>query len=390
MTRIAQGFAESAMRDDGHVYMSVVPYSQNVNVYDAKRPNRPRNWARADALKPEELEDWNFFDETGIKDLASPDTPDALGKRFCPLRGLNLGENYFWDHAPAGHFYISYWVWEKSAVPPGYDFPWKDWFSKPRPTNDDFGCDEKTRQEAINLGQEDCKRSDEELDFFREIKTMIANKGCPATPVLPLQNRLEDITSELILLKKQHIFYKGLTAGNLNFGFALGWGAMTLAPAFRGSDGWGGDPQVPRDFDSGNGEHQKAIVMLMKTEMDSFFSDSDASTAVPGNISATTDHTPNDMPKRYKALCDSLRASGHRIRVFLLVAGGQSENLGLSNTKSFDEGGRKGFQFCAEKPSDISSYNSDAFNDVEGAMTSRLGEIAGELKQRGSFVRLMQ
>ena len=378
MTRISQNFADSLIRQDGHIFMSVVPYSQHVNLYDAKQGNRPKIWAQTSALQPQKLKDNNFFGATGIEDLASSQMPDARGKRFCPSRGLNLGENYFWDRSPGHSFYINYWLGERESIPHISEFPYVDWDKKLTPA--DIGCNPAV--------EGDCPDD----DFFEsnpETYTIAADKGCPATSVLPLISSLDEITSHLNLLRSQHIYYPSLTAGNLNFGFALGWGAMTLAPAFRGSDGWGVDPQVPRDFDAGNGEHQKVIVMLMKTNMDKFFADSDASTNYPGNVPAEGNNWTN-ISDRYARLCDSLRAPGHRIRVFLLVLGGDADDAKLLRGQSFGNGARPGLLHCSEKQSDISYYKGDRFDAAEPAMKSRLGQVADELKQRGSFVRLIQ
>ncbi len=92
LTNLGKTFASDLMRDDAHVYVSVVPYYQRVNVYDAKRRSRIRSWPRPEGLKPRELTnigaapvaadpaadtlEQNFFEQTGIPDLASDKTPD--------------------------------------------------------------------------------------------------------------------------------------------------------------------------------------------------------------------------------------------------------------------------------------------------------------------------
>lgn len=388
LTNLGKTFASDLMRDDAHVYVSVVPYYQRVNVYDAKKRSRIRSWPRPEGLKPRELTnigaapvaadpaadtlEQNFFEQTGIPDLASDKTPDLQTGRLCLLRGLSAGENYFWDQAPRGQFYIGYRNDDPWNAPPG-EYPYVTW----------------RWPSLLQYGPEACPDSDgSDLDD----RTIIADWACPIVPVLPLTNNRESVLGHLDTMNKNHI--NDSHGVNINYGFALGWGAMTLAPAFRGDGGWNGDdPALPLDFDTGTKERQKVIVMFVKvrTSGPRFFSDLDAS-VMYNDCRATTGFEPDNLINRYQGLCRSFREK--KIRSILLVTG-PSEPTGrqddaMTKTTPFRKTVGEGLSGCAERSGDISYFNGADFANVGEAMRRRLTEVVDDLRGHGSFVRLIR
>ncbi|WP_281407123.1 TadE/TadG family type IV pilus assembly protein [Methylobacterium sp. WL64] len=370
MARISQNFAESIIRNDGHVFMSVVPHDQRVNVYDPRDPGRIVKWAKPEASNPKELED--FFKDTGIKSLASPDMPDLRSQRICLLRGLDLNDNYFWDQAPSNQFYIGYW-WPDTLANAPPNSPSKFWQGRYRDAYSPEECPSEGSEEAVDE------------------RVIVADKGCPLSSILPLTNNIDEIKREFNTIKGNITTFEGRDAGNPNYGFAMGWAAMTLAPSFRGRAGWGGSPNIPFDFDQGNDAHQKVIISFIKTTPDNFFSDSDLSVKYTG-CKPTSGIGVNYITDRYKSLCKSLREK--KIRSYFLVMGpdetdGMFEKP-LEKSRRFRGVAQKGFEICTEKKSDIRYFRGRGFNEVESSMQTHLVTIASELKQRGSFVRLVQ
>lgn len=107
LRRLVREFSEQVLgsRPDGRTWISLVPYSQSVNVYSAEDSGRLRRWASPAALTPVELR--SLF-RTGYSGLADGRMPDRRANLLCMYRGLAQGQNYFWDQAPSGQFKIYY------------------------------------------------------------------------------------------------------------------------------------------------------------------------------------------------------------------------------------------------------------------------------------------
>ncbi|SIT20623.1 pilus assembly protein TadG-related protein [Insolitispirillum peregrinum] len=349
LRRLGKNFAETLITDNVNTWLAVVPFSQTVNVYDSAHTNRVRQWARSDAIRPVELT--SLF-RTGYTGLTDARMPDLRTKRVCLYRGLNQGDNYFWDQAPGGQFYIHY----RHDLPenaPG--FPFISW----RGPNPDFG----------------------QANGVEDIRNIVADKGCPVAPLLPLTDNLDDINAR----------FDAMVAGfNTNHAIALGWGAMALAPAFQGDAGWGAEDDLPLDFDDGSGEHIKAVVMLVKTTKELWF-DSDAYNSYVGK--ATDGGTGDEViTRRFASLCASMRA--RHLRLFLIATGadeGTDDNGDpLASASRFRQVAGPGLQVCAEKDSDLTWISATDFAEAESQIQARLDEIVSDLRQQGSFIRLIE
>lgn len=97
LRRLGNDFAETLIGNRDNTWLSLVPYSQSVNVYDARHANRVRDWAAPAALRPVELT--SLF-RSRYGSLADARMPDRRARLLCMFRGLDRGENYFWDEAP--------------------------------------------------------------------------------------------------------------------------------------------------------------------------------------------------------------------------------------------------------------------------------------------------
>ncbi|MEL4888112.1 pilus assembly protein TadG-related protein [Pectobacterium betavasculorum] len=102
---VSRAFVERMLSSaDGkrdNLWLSLVPYSQSVNVYDAEDANRIRRWSTPSALNPPELR--SLFASGVVSSLADRRFPDRRANLLCMYRGLGREENFFWDEPPAGH-----------------------------------------------------------------------------------------------------------------------------------------------------------------------------------------------------------------------------------------------------------------------------------------------
>ncbi|MGE0973143.1 hypothetical protein ACQFN5_28375 (plasmid) [Klebsiella sp. WOUb02] len=199
LRRISNTFAEDLIGNSYNTWLALVPYSQAVNVYDVARANRIRQWVAEGALNPVELT--SLF-RSGYGSLADRRIPDRRYNRLCMYRGLDRGENYFWDESPVNQFFIYYRhdLPENSGI--NYNISWIG-------PNPDFG----------------------QANGVNDTRYMIVDHGCPVAPLLPLTSDFDKISTRLNSMS---------TGFNVNYAIAMGWAAMSLAPEFRGSSGWGG------------------------------------------------------------------------------------------------------------------------------------------------------
>ncbi|QTF09885.1 pilus assembly protein [Brenneria izadpanahii] len=362
LRRIGNEFAENLIGDRENIWLALVPHSQAVSVYDAEHTNRVRQWASSAGLNPVELT--SLF-QSGYGSLADRRIPDRRYNLLCMYRGLNRGENYFWDEAPSGQFRIYYrYDVNVSNAYENYSISWIG-------PNPDFG-----QATGVN-----------------DTRTLVVDMGCPYAPLLPLTNDLDKIADRLDEMR---------TGFNVNYAIAMGWAAMALAPAFRGASGWDLDDELPKDFDEGNDERTKAIVMLVNST-DMLWFDSDSYNAYVGETidGCRSDTTENDgctseqlITERFANLCASFRE--RNLHFFLVVTGNdeaenEDENGGtIASASAFRRVADAGLAGCAEKSADLTYYNGADFVASESKIRNRLSEITDELHQKSGFVRLIE
>jgi Flp pilus assembly protein TadG len=353
---LGKDFAERLIGERSNTFLALVPYSQSVNVYDAQQTDRIRNWASSGALNPVELT--SLF-RSGYGSLADRRIPDRRANLLCMYRGLNRGENYFWDQAPSGQFKIYY----RHDLPSNdlvygiepYEISWTG-------PNPDFG-----QATGVN-----------------DTRYMIADRGCPHAPLLPLSNDLDAIDARLDQMSSRF---------NTNYAIALGWSAMALAPAFRGGDGWGLDDELPHDFDNSQ-DHIKAIVFVVKSTGQRWFDSDNYNSYVGQKIDGDNDSgSTNDslITERFRNLCTSLRARD--IKFYLIVTGSdeaEDENGNITSASHFRQVAGPGLNVCAEKNTDQTYLSGTEFVDSEGEIEDRLQEIADDLHVLSNDLRLIE
>ena len=363
LRRLGNNFAQNLIAGREDAWLALVPHSQSVNVYDASAPQRIRQWATAGALNPVELT--SLF-RSGYGSLADRRIPDRRANLLCLYRGLDRGDNYFWDRAPGGDFHVNYRHDLPENGSPGA--PAISWTGP----NPDFG----------------------QATGTNDTRWMTADRGCPSAPLLPLTNDLSKIKTRLDEMS---------TRFNTNYAIAMGWAAMALAPAFRGSSGWGAEDQLPRDFKKDGGDSYKAIVMLVNSTGMRWF-DSDNYNAYVGETIdgcvSNGENCRNDdalITERFSNLCNSLRERD--IRVFVVTVGedevenddlGADENSTIDSASDFRRIAGAGLARCAAESDDITYYDGTDFVAAEDRIQNRLDKINEELLQAGSYVRLVE
>jgi len=355
LRRMGNSFAQDLISSNDNAWLSLVPYSQSVNVYDPDNTNRIREWAQPGALNPIEL---TTLFQAGYGSLADRRMPDRRFNRLCLFRGLDRGDNYFWDEAPAGQFGIYYRhdLPVNSSI--GYNIAWIG----PNPM---FG----------------------QAGGVNDTRFLIVDHGCPVAPLLPLSNDLNKISERLRAMA---------TGFNVNFAIAMGWAATTLAPNFRGEEGWGLPDNLPKDFSEGKKNRVKAIVLLVNSTDMRWF-DSDGYNAYNGQAidgcQGSTDGCNDEtlITQRFAELCDTFRE--HDLRFFLLATGtddAEDENGQVPSASAFRRIAGAGLNKCAVKSGDLSYFNGANFVESENKMTERLASIVEELQQQSSSVRLIK
>ncbi|GAB4063402.1 pilus assembly protein [Uliginosibacterium sediminicola] len=366
LRRLGRHFAENLVDSRENAWLALVPYSQAVNVSVELGSNGPgaehalrlRQWAMASALRPVEL---TALFRSGYAGLTDRRIPDRRANLLCMYRGLNLGENYFWDQPPSGQFRVYYRADLPENGSPGA--PAISWIG-PNPT---FG----------------------QANGANDTRWMVADKGCPHAPLLPLSNDLDKIGERLDQMS---------TRFNVNYAIAMGWAAMALAPAFQGSSGWGLQNDLPGEFQDGNSGSYKTIVMLVNTTGQRWF-DSDSYNAyvgqsIDGGTGQGSGASDPVITRRFARLCDSFRQRKLR---FFLIAVGQDEipnnDLGASGTidgaSQFRRIAGPGLTNCAEDKGDITYLSGFDFVAREGTIQDRLDEILKDIRQKSTYVRLI-
>lgn len=373
LRRLGNHFAERLIKGRDDAWLALVPYSQAVNVSpdytnpasrtppgpSANHARRLNSWAMPGALRPVEL---TALFRTGYAGLQDRRIPDRRANLLCLYRGLNRGQNYFWDRAPNGQFRVYY--------------------------RDDLP--ENGSPGATPIRWVGPPPLDGQATGLNDTRWMVADIGCPSAPLLPLSNDLDKIEERLAQMS---------TRFNVNYAIAMGWSAMALAPAFRGSSGWDLPDELPRDFRDDGGDSYKAIVMLVNTTGQRWF-DSDgynAETGMPIDGERGADGENQELrTQRFARLCDSFRE--HKLRFFLIAIGQdeiKDEDLGaqgalINGASQFRRLAGPGLARCAEQAGDISYLQGFDFAATEGELQSRLDRIVDEIRRQGAYVRLVE
>jgi Flp pilus assembly protein TadG len=358
LRRLGKRFARRLIADSEETWLALVPFSQSVNVYDPRHVNRIVDWSKDGALRPVELTSLFRSGYTGLNDRRIPDRRANL---LCMYRGLNRNENYFWDQPPAKQFGVYYrHDLPENGSPGAAPIRWVG----PNPM---FG----------------------QATGANDTRWMVADRGCPSAPLLPLTNDLNEIDQRLDEMS---------TRFNNNYAIPMGWAAMALAPAFRGDAGWGLEDRLPRDFDDGTGDRVKAIILLVNSTDQRWF-DTDAYNAYVGErIDGNGDTGGGDanvVTERFRNLCTSFRA--RKLKIFLIVTGSDetpNNDLGsdgnVESASEFRKIAGPGLAVCAEKGSDMLYLPGRDFTVTDGRIQSRLDDIADELRQLASLTTLIE
>lgn len=352
LRRLGKTFAGYLLGDDKEqnsdrkVWLSLVPYSQAVNVYEPKDPQRLNRWVAPGALNPAELR--SLF-RTGYSSLADRRIPDRRANLLCLYRGLGLGENYRWDQPPAGQFKVYYRHDLPENGSPGA--PPISW----RGPNPDFG----------------------QANGVIDTRWMVADKGCPNAALLPLTDDQEKISQRLNELTPRF---------NVNYAIAMGWAGAALSPNMRGRNGWG-DSELPLDFnEDGRADNVKVVVMLANTIGDWFDADSynaEVGQAADGQSSTTS---VNDVARRrFQLLCNSFRQRGLKV-YFIGVRPGDPRNFGR---QLFDRIAGPGLQICTNGEKNMVFANAENFVEGEPQIDRLLHGIADKIKHE-RYARLIE
>ncbi|WP_205504989.1 Tad domain-containing protein [Pseudomonas viridiflava] len=336
---------DSSSNDNKRLWISLVPYSQAVNVYDPADAQRIRRWATSQAINAVELQ--SLFRTGKISSLADRRTPDLASGLTCMNRGLVLGENYFWDEPPTGQFTRVYYRHDLIENDPGAR--WVSWVGP----NPDFGL----------------------ANGISDTRFIVADKGCPKAALLPLTNDKEELEKRLDAMR---------TGFNVNYSIAMGWAGMALSPQMRGSNGWL-DPELPLDFNEGDGsENVKIIVMLANTVGDWFDTDSYNAAKVGQSVSGENNGTDYAM-RRFESLCSSFRARKLKF-YFIGVRPGDPAD---SQRVLFDKIAGPGLQICAQGGGDMVFADASTFVQGEDQIQTLLNKIANKIKHE-HYARLVE
>lgn len=373
LRRLAKRFADNLIEGRDDAWLALVPYSQTVNVSpdytnpqtrapmgpSAAHLQRLSRWATPAALRPIELT--SLF-RSGYRGLHDPRMPDRRANLLCLYRGLNQGENYFWTRPPESSFRIYYrHTLPENGSPGANPVSWVG----PNPL---FG----------------------QATGTNDTRWIVADSGCPSAPLLPLSNDIDKIEERLEQMS---------TRFNTNYAIAMGWSAMALAPAFRGSSGWDLPDGLPKDFKDDGGDSYKAIVMLINTTGQRWF-DSDGYNGYTGEgVDGAAQTGARDDPvitRRFARLCDSFRE--RKLRFFLIVIGEdeiENNDLGAEGTtvdgaSEFRRIAGPGLARCAENSGDITYLTGFDFVAMESALQSHLDRILADIRRQGSYVRLVE
>lgn len=350
LSRLTNTFAADFLTDYPDRRLALVPFSQSVSVWDAEKwSTRIRSWTMPRALTPVELSSLFRNNDYGIASLASRMMPDLQSKRMCLYRGLDIGDNYFWDEDPAN----SFWVHYRHDLPVNATWmPFIQWVGP----NPDFG----------------------QANGANDTRFIVGDKGCPTAALLPLTDDLNKISARLAQMEPQF---------NINYAIAMGWGAMALSPAFRGADGWG-DSEYPLDFNDAGSGNLKAIIMLANTTGDWF--DTDAYNFYVGGDGSGGTGTQDAVERstvRFRALCESFRARNLKF-YFIGVRPGDPEDFGRG---LFDRVALPGLQVCTGNDGgSVQFADSSSFTGGEDQISRLLDNILASIDKSSSSVRLIE
>ncbi|MFE8117158.1 hypothetical protein RBA70_14065 [Brenneria goodwinii] len=352
LKRLSNNFVErmlsgaDARRDN--LWISLVPYSQSVSVYDAQDANRIRRWAAPGALNPIELT--SLF-RTGYSGLADRRIPDRAANLLCMYRGLGEGENFFWDEAPVSQFGVYYrHDLPQNGSPGAEPISWIG-------PNPDFG-----QATGVN-----------------DTRWMVADKGCPNAALLPLTNDASKLAQRIAQFTARF---------NVNYAIAMSWAGAALSPAMRGSDGWG-DSELPLDFnEDGSGDGQKVIVMLANTVGDWFDTDSYNTYRNQFSGQLGSEASREFAMQRFNDLCQSFRSRDLKF-YFVGIRPGDPADFGRN---LFDTVATPGLMVCTEGTKRMSFIDGSGFSaeGVEDRLTDRLERIASRIETEGGYVRLIE
>lgn len=345
LRKVSKEFARNLLGDESagtainqKVWLSLVPFSQSVNVYDADDPDRINRWAEFGALNPPELR--SLFKTGKVRSLADPRFPDRAADLLCMYRGLSKGENFFWDQSPSGQFEIYYRHDLPENGSPGA--PPVSWVG-PNPNFPDTQA--------------------------KDTRWIVADKGCPSAPLLPLTDDLAEIDARLDQMS---------TRFNVNYAIAMGWAGAALSPNMRGAVGWG-DNELPLDF-SPDSNNVKVIVMLVNTVGNWF--DTDA-------YNFNSGEAPNDSTgfasRRFSDLCRDFNSKGIKF-FFIGVRPGDPEDFGRT---LFADVAGPGLRECASGDGNFHFADASNFTEGQGQISSSLEEIADDIR-RNYYARLIE
>ncbi|ASY82217.1 hypothetical protein BJK05_20435 [Pectobacterium polaris] len=349
---VSRSFVERMLSSaDGkreNLWLSLVPYSQSVNVYDAEDANRIRRWSAPGALNPPELR--SLFASGVVSSMADRRFPDRRANLLCMYRGLGREENFFWDEPPVAQFQIYYrHDLPQNGSPGAPPISWRG----PNPDFDD--------NDAVDT------------------RWIVADKGCPNAALMPLTNEESKLNQRIEQFSARF---------NTNYAIAMSWAGAALSPAMRGSDGWG-DATLPLDFNlDGNGDGQKVIVMMANTVGNWFDTDSYNFNRNAFSGQTGTDPARTFAAQRFRDLCSSFRARNIKF-YFVGIRPGDPEDFGRN---LFDAEATPGLLVCTEGEKRMSFIDGAGFGaeGVEDQLIRRLDRIAGQIETEGGYVRLVE
>ncbi|MFJ5330996.1 Tad domain-containing protein [Pectobacterium versatile] len=349
---ISRSFVERMLSSaDGkrdNLWLSLVPYSQSVSVYDAEDANRDRRWAAPGALNPPELR--SLFASGVINSLADRRFPNKRANLLCMYRGLGREENFFWDEPPVGQFKVYYrHDLPQNGSPGAPPISWRG----PNPDFDDTN--------AVDT------------------RWIVADKGCPNAALMPLTNEESKLNQRIEQFSARF---------NTNYAIGMSWAGAALSPNMRGSDGWG-DAKLPLDFNlDGNGDGQKVIVMMANTIGNWFDTDSYNFNRNAFSGQTGTDPARTFAAQRFRDLCSSFRARNIKF-YFVGIRPGDPEDFGRN---LFDAEATPGLLICTEGEKRMSFIDGAGFGaeGVEDQLIQRLNRIAGQIETEGGYVRLVE
>lgn len=349
---VSRSFVERMLSSaDGkrdNLWLSLVPYSQSVSVYDAEDANRIRRWAAPGALNPPELR--SLFASGVVSSMADRRFPDRRANLLCMYRGLGREENFFWDEPPVGQFKVYYrHDLPQNGSPGAPPISWRG----PNPDFDD--------NNAVDT------------------RWIVADKGCPNAALMPLTNEESRLNQRIEQFSARF---------NVNYAIGMSWAGAALSPNMRGSDGWG-DATLPLDFNlDGNGDGQKVIVMMANTIGNWFDTDSYNFNRNAFSGQTGTDPARTFAAQRFRDLCSSFRARNIKF-YFVGIRPGDPEDFGRN---LFDAEATPGLLICTEGEKRMSFIDGAGFGaeGVEDQLIQRLNRIAGQIETEGGYVRLVE